>query len=257
MSDSTTPPGKPDHRVEVARRRREAMRARILSATMKVCSSNPAAVPTIDEIIQEAEISRGAFYRYYTSSPEVITEVGVALMDELADAIGAIYDSLSDPLQRACIGTFLVMGRAIHDTEWASFILRGDLTIHGSRVMDYIRQDMQSGATAGYFKLANVEWAAEFLMGMNLTAIRGMMVRKDNEKDLYRHEAVRFVLRSLGVTSEEVDRIMAWGDDYLRAQGGGTFWWVPAEADRDQAVAPAVSGKRETPKKAPRRNISA
>lgn len=236
-------PAKPDHRVEVARRRREAMRARILAATMKVCSANPTAIPTIDEIIQAAEISRGAFYRYYSSSPEVIEEVGVALMDELANAIVSIYDTLTDPLQRACVGTFLVMGRAVHDPQWASFILRADLTVHNSRVIEYIRQDMRAGGAAGYFRIANVEWAAEFLMGMNLTAIRGLMVRQEDEIELYRFEAVRFVLRSLGVAEEEVAKVMAWGDQYLVAMGARAIWWQN----------PDILGTNDKPKAARRR----
>ena len=222
---------KPDHRIEVARRRREAMRARILAATMKTCSVNPKGIPTIDDIIQVAGISRGAFYRYYNSSPEAIEDVGVALADELADAIESIYGSLADPLQRACVGTFLVMGRAVHDAEWASFMLRGDLTIHTSRVIEYIRQDMRAGFDAGYFRLANPDWAAEFLMGMNLTAIRGMMVRKDVEKEEYRHEAVRFLLRSLGVSEDDVVKVMAWGDEYLAASGSAHNWWQPGPAN--------------------------
>lgn len=237
---------KPDHRIEVARRRREAMRARILAATMKVCSANPTVIPTIDEIIQAAEISRGAFYRYYSSSPEVIEEVGVALMDELANAIVSIYDTLTDPLQRACVGTFLVMGRAVHDPQWASFILRADLTVHNSRVIEYIRQDMRAGAAAGYFKIANVEWAAEFLMGMNLTAIRGLMVRQEDEIELYRFEAVRFVLRSLGVAEEDVAKVMTWGDQYLVAQGARAIWWQnPAILGTDPSSKAASQKRRK------------
>ncbi|OYU34509.1 TetR/AcrR family transcriptional regulator [Novosphingobium sp. PASSN1] len=232
------PDAKPDHRIEVARRRRETMRARIMAATMKVCSANPTVIPTIDEIIQTAEISRGAFYRYFSSSPEVIEAVGVELMNELADAIVSIYDTLTDPLQRACVGTFLVLGRAVHDPEWASFILRADLTIHNSRVIEYIRQDMKTGLEAGYFRIANVQWAAEFLMGMNLTGIRGLMVRPDEDIELYCHEAVRFVLRSLGVAEDEVSRVMAWGDQYLSAHGARANWWERGKADPEIAVKP-------------------
>lgn len=240
MSDAKPLSAKPDHRIEVARRRREAMRSRILAATMKVCSANPTVIPTIDEIIQAARISRGAFYRYYSSTPEVIEEVGVTLMDELADAIVSIYDTLSDPLQRACVGTFLVMGRAVHDPEWASFILRADLTVHNSRVMEYIRQDMRTGAAVGIFQIASVDWAAEFLMGMNLTAIRGLMERKEDEIEQYRFEAVRFVLRSLGVAEAEVASIMAWGDQYLIAQGARAIWWKtdPAETTKRPMATP-------------------
>lgn len=204
------------------------MRARILKATMRVCSANPASVPTIDDIIQAAEISRGAFYRYFSSSVEAIEEVGVSLTDELADAISSIYDTLTDPLERACVGTFLVMERASHDAEWASFILRGDLTIHKNRITDFIEKDMRKGVDAGYFTISNVEWAAEFVMGMNLTAIRAMMVRPDDVKDQYRHEAVRFVLRALGANHEDVTRVMQWGDDYLAASRSSVTWWEAA-----------------------------
>ena len=225
------------------------MRARILAATMKVCSDNPTVIPTIDEIIQEAGISRGAFYRYYSSSPEAIEEVGVALMDELANAIVSIYDTLTDPLQRACVGTFLVMGRAIHDPQWASFVLRSDLTIHDSRVIEYIRQDMRTGAAAGVFDLTNPEWAAQFLMGMNITAIRGLMVREEHEIELYRREAVHFVLRSLGVEKDAVNAVMAWGDDYLAAQGARAFWWH-TEPDAASATGAGPAGSKAKTKSA-------
>lgn len=225
MNSSIAETPRPDHRVEVARRRREVMRARILAATMKACSANPHATPTIDDIIQVAEISRGAFYRYFSASAEAIEAVGVGLINELADAIGTLYGTLTDPLQRACVGTLLVMERATHDPEWAQFILRGDLTIHKSRVTDFIEHDMRMGSEAGYFLIGNHEWAAEFVMGMNLTVIRGMMVRSDAEKDQYRHEAVRFVLRSLGVNHDDVTRVMAWADEYLAASRKGANWW--------------------------------
>ena len=221
---------RPDHRIEVARRRREAMRARILAATMKVCSVNPAAVPTIDEIITAAEISRGAFYRYFTSSAEAIEEVGVALTNELADAILTLYDTLTDPLQRACVGTFLVTERAAADREWAQFILRGDLTIHKTRIMAFIERDMRNGRDAGYFTFGNVAWAAEFVMGMDLTAARGMMVRAESEKSAYREETVRFVLRSLGVDAAMIDTVMAWAGDYLAKHVHNARWWEPEAA---------------------------
>ena len=241
---------KPDHRIEVARRRREAMRARILAATMNVCSANPKAVPTIDDISQIAGISRGAFYRYFSSSPEAIEEVGVELANELADAIGTLYDTLTDPLQRACVGTFLVVGRAVHDPEWAAFVLRGDLTIHNTRVMDYIRKDMRAGLEAGYFDLTNVEWAAELLMGMNLTAIRGLIERKDADKDPYRHEAVRFLLRSLGVGAKAVAEVMEWADQYLAQSGSAANWWrLPADQP--------TPASQETAKPVRRRKVAA
>lgn len=230
---------RPDHRVEVARRRREAMRARILAATMKVCSGNPTGIPTIDEIIQAAEISRGAFYRYFQSSAEVIEEVGVALTNELADAVLSIYDTLTDPLQRACVGTLLVIERAAHDVDWASFILRGDLTIHRTRLTDFMKLDMRNGRDAGYFSFESVDVAAEFVMGMNLTATRGMMVRSDDQKAAYRQEAVRFVLRSLGVDRIEIEKVMAWAEDYLAKSRSRTRWW-----EAEPAVAPAKSRKR-------------
>jgi AcrR family transcriptional regulator len=225
MSSEPATANRPDHRVAVARQRREVMRGRIEAATMKVCSANPAAVPTIDEIIVAAEISRGAFYRYFNSSAEAIESVGIKLINELADAIIGLYDTLTDPLQRACVGTFLVMERAAHDPEWASFILRADLTIQKSRITDFIEHDLRMGNEAGYFTIGNVPWAAEFTMGMNLTAIRGTLVRIEAEKDLYRHEAVRFVLCALGVKSDDVARVMAWGDDYLSKSRKGARWW--------------------------------
>ena len=216
---------KPDHRIEVARRKRQAMRSRILRATLHVYSSQPASPPAVDDIIKVAGISKGGFYRYFGSTADALQEIGCQLADELAALIGPIYDCLSDPLQRACVGTILVLRRAAGDPGWADFMLHADLSTQRSRFLDFIEGDIRDGVASGQFQVEDVALGIELVMGINQVAMRGIAVRPEAEREQYIRFAVRFLLRSIGVSVEMIGAVITWSEDYLASLPHDQRWW--------------------------------
>ena len=100
-----------DHRVRVAREKRERMRDHLLGAVVAVYPGKPGQGPAvIDDVIRVAKVSRGTFYKYYPSLEEAVAELGAKLAAEMVAAIGALYDSLEDPIERSATA-FLKAGR--------------------------------------------------------------------------------------------------------------------------------------------------
>lgn len=216
---------KPDHRTEVARRKRMAMRSRILRATMQIYSSQPAPAPAIEDIITEAGISKGGFYRYFSSTSEAVQEIGYELADELAALIVPAYNILTDPLQRACIGTILVLRRAAGDPAWAGFMLRADLPAHDSQFLSFIQKDIRDGAKKGQFTVEDPILVSELVMGINQICMRGVASRPKEQQEDYIRFAVRFLLGSLGVSESEVNAVLTWSDEYFESLPVEERWW--------------------------------
>ena len=205
------------HRTVVARRKRAAMRARILQATMKVCSHQGNRVPKVDDIVETAGISKGGFYRYFSSAGDALEKLGKECADEFSQTILPVYNVLDDPLKRACVGTMLVLRRAVHDPEWAGYLIRADLTDHESRLLRFIETDLRRGMEIGQFQGSDAIAMSELILGINHTAIRVILRRKISDPDEYIRNAVRFLLRAMGAADPAIEDVLIWSSGYFRS----------------------------------------
>ena len=216
-----TPPkaqqDKVDHRTIVARKKRVAMRARILNATMKVCSNQDSSLPKIDDIIETAGISKGGFYRYFTSAGDALEQLGKEMANEFSQTILPVYNVLDDPLKRACVGTMLVLRRAVHDPEWAGYLIRADLTDHESRLIRLIEGDLRRGIETGQFRGADAKAMSELILGINHTAIGVLLRRKIDDPAAYIRTAVVFLLQAMGASDTAIEEVLDWSEKYFRS----------------------------------------
>lgn len=209
-----------DHRPKVALKKRQLMRAKLLDAAMRVFAASGATAPVIDDVIREADVSRGTFYNYFTSLDEVLVAIGQALNNQMTTDILPVYDVLTQPRQRVATAFRLFMLRAVLDPLWAGFVTRVDAWQHTSLVAEYMSRDLENGQACGAFQLARIDAATDFLMGASAHAIQAL--RQGVEApDAYMDEAVRMALRSLGCSAVECEEGMAFARDYLKAWASG------------------------------------
>jgi AcrR family transcriptional regulator len=76
------------------------MRHKLLDATTRMFSNHIGPTPVIDDIIREAQVSRGTFYNYFVSVNEVLAAISQALSDQMTTGILPVYDVLQEPWQR-------------------------------------------------------------------------------------------------------------------------------------------------------------
>lgn len=203
-----------DHRVVNAAKKRDQMRARILKATMHVFADHSKERPVIEDVVREAEVSRGTFYKYFDSLDEALIAVGTQVSDQFTLDILPVYDVLAEPWQRFSVGFRLFLLRALIDRKWAGFVTRMDVWPHESLVAHYMSNDLKLGKERGQFFFEDLDAATDFLMGASAGGIQA--VRQGVEApQVYIDAAVRMGLKALGCDARMCERGVAFSRKHL------------------------------------------
>ena len=218
-----------DHRSKIAEKKRLLMRAKLLDAAMRVYAERTGPEPVIDDVIREAKVSRGTFYKYFDSLEQVLVALGQELSNQMTSDILPIYDVLIEPWQRAAVGYRVFLVRAFLDRKWAGFVTRVDVWPHHALVAQNMAADLERGKALGQFAFDLVDAATDFLMGASAHSIQA--IRQDvPDPNRYMDASVHMALSSLGCDRDTAERGVAFSLAYLQswARGelpvGKPFW---------------------------------
>ncbi|WP_079228518.1 TetR/AcrR family transcriptional regulator [Pseudomonas putida] len=222
--DSIAPAGRTssDHRPRMAEKKRLMMRTRLLDSAMRVFAEAAGATPVIDDVIREAKVSRGTFYRYFDSLDQVLIALGQELSNQMTTDILPLYDILEDPWKRVSVGFRVFLVRALLDRKWAGFVTRVDVWPHHALVAEYMGRDLESGRATGQLAFARLDAATDFLMGASAHAIQAILQGVDNVND-YMDACVHMALISLGVDPATCQRGVDFSLNYLQDWGSGAL----------------------------------
>ena len=127
-------PDEGDFRVRAAAARRGRMRMRLLDAVMAIYAPDGQGErAVVDDVVVQAGVSRGTFYKYFDALDDAVTEVGRRNADDMMRAFAEVFAPEDDPVLRAIGGPMLALARAAMDPRWASFTARVDYVEHLSR----------------------------------------------------------------------------------------------------------------------------
>lgn len=190
-----------DHRTLFAEKKRAAMRQKLLDAALHVFCTTGANTPVIDDVIREAKVSRGTFYRHFNSLDEVLSVLGQSLSDQMTSDIQSFYDVLDKPWQRISVGFRIFLVRALLDREWAGFIVRVDAWTHRALVASCIRQDLEAGLRAGWLEFERIDVATDFMMGASARCIQAILQGVE-DVNAYMDACVHMAMKSVGLTDD-------------------------------------------------------
>lgn len=208
------PPPVQDHRTRNAERKRVQMRARILMATLQVHSHGDRLSPVIDDVIRQAGISRGSFYKYFDSLDEALLAVGQEISEQFVLDLLPVHDVLQQPWQRFAVAFRLFLLRALADPLWAAFVSRIDVWPPGSLVARKMAEDLRKGVAQGQFAVASVDAATDFLKGASVGCILALR-QGAADPSAYIDTAVRMGLGALGCTGALTQRAALFSAKYL------------------------------------------
>lgn len=196
------------------------MRSKLLDAAMRVFAATGGSTPVIDDVIREADVSRGTFYNYFDSLDQVLVAIGQELNNQMTTDILPVYDVLTEPWQRAAVASRLFLLRALLDPKWAGFVTRADAWQHNTLVAEYMAKDLENGKASGDFTFDRIDAATDFLMGASahgIQAIKQGVERPNN----YMDSCVRLTLASVGCNSEMCEAGVAFSVSYLKSWMNG------------------------------------
>lgn len=189
-----------DHRKKVAARRRERMRRRLVEAAVLVFAAKPHDEVVIEDIVAEADVARGTFYKYFDRLEDLLMAAKAALGEEILSMVLAEDAGVDDPALALAtdIRRFVATCRRYRIIGLFSIrIGAGPAELIEDKLPAYIGRGTRSGRFC-----AVPDWLVASVLKM---AVMPVLTREaggeaDAEDEV---EAVAAVLRCLGIPPRE------------------------------------------------------
>lgn len=207
-------PPLPDHRVEVAARRRETMRSRLLEATFAAFTQEGKSAPDIGDIVSCAQVARGTFYLHFQTLEQALQALVQQQSDEMTRACLPLYDMLQEPCQRFAVGCRLFLMRATADPQWASFMIRAAPLDNKQLMAGYMREDLKQGRAMGQFNYADDHVALDIELSTLVAGI-GSLGKGVPNPESYMDECIRMALRGLGCDPDRSEQSLLFSRKHL------------------------------------------
>lgn len=191
-------------RAEIGRERRARNRDRILKAAGTLFTSEPIASITIDCVMRQARLSRGAFYSHFRS----LDELWAAVASDVASAVkrfGRTGVVSADPVTRIAAGCAAFIGEALRDPDWGALFARGVSAFPSvaSAARERLTESLRLAEGEGRLSSFSREVGFDLVFGAVVEAMRSASDRRLSPRDV--PDIVGGILRALGVETSEVD----------------------------------------------------
>lgn len=190
-----------DFRSRVAAEKRERMRGRLIEAALEVFSSKGVEATVIDDLIAQAQVSRGTFYNYFQTTHEVMAAVLQSLVNELLLLVDAAIADRPDPAERLACGVRTMLHTARRFPQAGRFIARLGVTRSPDLLpaLNHPLRDLVEGIETGRFMLTDPLLGLDLVVGTTSAALLSLSMRPDLTDD-YPQEITFHLLLGLGMT---------------------------------------------------------
>lgn len=215
-----------DFRVRVARERRDRMRHRLRKAVVATCAAQMREdLPTVEDVILEAKVSRATFYKYFNSVEEVVGIVGHILLEDIMKDLKQLCTDNDSPIARLTMMIQLFTFRSLIDKPWAAFVFRTAHMARETLLQEFVNDQLKAARQAGLMKFHNVQSAVSLLIGSIMEAIWFISRADDPSRD-YCEELFALILRGLGIKEDMIANIVQDRAIYVRGLAPDKFtWW--------------------------------
>ena len=184
-------------------KKRARTRQALVEAALRIYAHKGVGELALNELAAEAEVSNGTVYNYFTTREEVLSAVGVALIEEFSRLIDATMQGIESAPQRVAIAMRMLIERAFADPDWAAAIVRVmhfDMNMR-STAIEFLRADLQTGVAQGAFSYSDEQVALEFFLSATLSGLRSVV--EGRAKQNRASQTAELALRALGVSAAD------------------------------------------------------
>lgn len=196
-----------DHRVRVAALRREEMQLHLLFSGLTLASTNSIYELEVEDVVRQAEVSRGSFYNYFPSLPALYDGLAKQLMQEFAEITDIAAPQSLDNVTRLAskmrilmrlLVDFPILGRFLTQIQWPN--QNPDLDIFQN-----IIRDIQLGIKEGSFANMPASIGANIAIGSLIGGVHTMLLKRPAKG--FEDQVTNQVLIGLGIDAKSASKI--------------------------------------------------
>lgn len=215
MIDAPVKPAKQTRNIDVRRRaeigkeRRARTRARIQTAAFELLGRVDGLYTSIEEICRAADVSRGTFYNYFTSTQELFESLAYELSHDFLNAVLEITNEMPEAEERTAAAVRLYLRRAALDHQWGWGMVNISINgvVFGAETYAQARRTIDEGIRSGAFNVANADLGRDICLGTTLACMMTLLRKK--QRASYPTEVAQSILLSLGVPDAVAAEVVA------------------------------------------------
>jgi AcrR family transcriptional regulator len=204
-----------DHRSTSADKKRSETRARILGAALALCVGNRASLPTVEDVVVRAKVSRGTFYKYFDSIEEALAELGHDLARLSVLENERFRGVFTEKWKSTSVALRALMTRALLDPTWAGLVVRTRGWLGEGMFSQIVMQDLAEGRALGEYHVPSDEVAFDVLVGLIESCVAALHKGVANPEH-YIDSVVHLWLQALGVDPQRCRDGVTMSRQFLR-----------------------------------------
>ena len=195
-------------------------RAKLLEAAYHVMGRKGLDASTLAEIIAEARVGVGSFYKHFSSKEDLAKAAFVDRADKLGLALETAALETANAAAATCFAFRRFIEEAESDALWASFVTQLDpaMPLLNELLRGHARAGLGSGVRSGQLKIANLEAGVTAVGALVQAFVKARLNGEFTSQEA--HRASLFALRMFGVPETEAVRLSELPMDTLRQEVG-------------------------------------
>jgi len=191
-----------DHRVRVAAIRREEMQDRLLLSAIALASEKSIHEISIEEIIEHAEVSRGTFYKYFNTVPQLFAVLAKKISNEFIIAFDNIIPNIPDAAMRVSVSTRIAIRLMVNTPLLGKLLLQTQWPHPDPEIQAFhgVERDIKLGISQGCFNKMPPAMGVSLVIGSMIGAVSTMLQKLPAKG--YEDQVTHHILLGLGVPTK-------------------------------------------------------
>ena len=188
----------------IGKKKRERTRGALLDSALSVFAAKGYEATRINDITAHAEMANGTFYNYYRDKDQLLHEVALGLLVEIAGRTDQEMTGLSHAPTRVALAAAKLLRTAREAPEWVNVLLQAtDIAPEiQSATVQYMKKDLEIGVEQGVFRVA----ITVLLMNQVILLIKAAALIDPDMSDSTIRNTCEAILRLVGMGHEEAFR---------------------------------------------------
>ncbi|GGF15687.1 TetR/AcrR family transcriptional regulator [Subtercola lobariae] len=210
-----------DHRVRVARQRRERMHRRLLEAVLVCFAETPfGGSPTVEVVIAKADVSKATYYKYFASIDEAVQQLGQTMADDMVEIAKSMFTPTNTAPFRMTAAMQIFLIRSVREPVWAAFVSRADVMGPTSEVRHGIDMHIRAARESGFLTFTSQQSALALALGTLSEGMRHLAQTPTEDVLPFVHDTMALMLRGLGADSVKAEELLAETSTFIRESAG-------------------------------------
>lgn len=199
-----------------------SVREALVRAGQALFSEHPVDAVAIDDIVGEAKVAKGSFYKHFPDKETLLSTVVERIRDRIEKQVTAANEGVRDPARRVARAICVYLRFVADEPQQGGVLVRNDRTGRTLASLEHHRgtmDDVRAGLDGRRFAAPSTEAGALFILGVGHAGLTRFVGQRGAESNIWiAQQLCQLTLRGLGMSLPEAELVAAQAaEEFIRA----------------------------------------